>query len=188
MSWRRLFTLTVGALALSGCTLISTAAQPSVVQPTAVSAPLLSPTDPFYLYHHVEFANADLYFVSPTHQLEPVARLVSSSQHLLQVMTLLTMGPTSVEASQGFTSYLTRSVRVNQATIDHGIAIVDVNANFAELPPIQQRQSVLQMLETVLANGASRGLEITVNQVPFAVRLLTGDTTRVVTAADVTQL
>lgn len=189
-TFRRLGVLVVCALSLSGCTLVSTSSSPSLVNSNDVPLGLLDPTIPFTDFAQVHFVTREVYMVNRSQHVIPVGRLVTSPPNLAQVLHYVPLGPTATEQANGVTTQVPSTMVVNQANMpsDDGIALIDVSAVLSQLAPVARRLAVAQLLFTAQAMGASIGIEISINQTPFALQLANGTSVSVITPADLAYL
>jgi hypothetical protein len=185
---RRAGVVLASALALSGCTLVSTSSAPTLVDGNSVPLGLLSPTIPFTDYARVLFVSRDIYLVNKAQLVVPVSRLVTSPPSLFDVLHYVPVGPTVSEQLAGTTTQVPSALVVNQATILNGIALVDVSAQLAQIPPVARRIAVAQFLFTAVAMGATKGIELSINQTPFFLTLATGARVALVTPAELAYL
>jgi len=162
---------------------VATSSKPNIEKNVPFS--LLAPSIPFTNNTRVTFREVSIFFVNRHGVLAPVRRLLSSSDLLLQELVVMTQGPTAIEASEGFTTATPPSLRVNQAIISHGVALIALNQVLRELSPVAQQRVVYQILRTALAAGATRGIEISVNQIPYVYRRPGAVPTRLITLANV---
>lgn len=191
---RRLFVgaLTiVSALALSGCSLVSTSSAPNLVNPNDVPLGLLDPTIPFTDFAQVHFVTRVVYMVDHAQQLIPVDRLMTSPPSLTEVLHYVALGPTLAEQANGVTTQVPASLVVNEATPVSGlvgVVHIDVSSAIKQLAPAARRMAVAQFLFSAAAIGASNGIELSVNQTPYPLLLATGQLVTIITPADLTYL
>ena len=181
---RRVGAVMVAAMVLSGCTLVSTSSAPTIVNDNSVPLGLLSPTIPFTDYARVLFVKQDIYLVDKAEQLVPVTRLVTSPPSLFDVLHYVPVGPTLGEQAAGLTSQVPSTLVVNQATIHNRIALVDVTNLLAQIPPVARRIAVAQFLFTAVGMGATKGIELSINQTPFPLTLANGAKVLLITPAE----
>lgn len=189
-SLRRLGALVVCALSLSGCTLVSTSSSPTLVNSNDVPLGLLDPTIPFTDFAQVHFVTREIYMVNRSRRVAPVGRLVASPPTLAEVLHYVPLGPTGTEQANGVTTQVPSTMVVNQANMPNGdgIALVDVSAGLKQLPPAARRLAVAQLLFTAVDMGATKGIEISINQTPFALQLANGVSVSLVTPAELSYL
>ena len=174
----------LGAMALGGCTLISTTSQPEIVASANVPLGLLNPTIPFTVDAQVRFVSRDVYLINPLGQLDPMPRLMTSPASVFAALHYLFVGPSVQEQSRGITSALPATLVLNQATVQGGVALVDVSSDLRSLSAPEQRLAVAQMLYTARSFGAARGIRVSIDQVPFSLRLSDGRRVTLVRASD----
>jgi hypothetical protein len=189
-SVRRLGILLLCALSLSGCTLVSTSPSPTLVNPNDVPLGLLDPTIPFTDFAQVRFVTREIYMVNRSQRVIPVGRLVTSPPTLAEVLHYVPLGPTATEQANRITTQIPSTMVINQANIpdDNGIALIDVSAVLKQIPPAARRLAVAQLLFTAEAMGATTGIEISINQTPFALQLANGQYVSLITPADLAYL
>ena len=167
MKWTRVLAGAVAGVALSGCTLIPATDSPHLIAKRSVPFGLTSATIPYSNEVRVTYSNHLIYLVGARHHLRPVVRLLPSPATLLEVLTVMALGPTASESEHGFTTATPPSVRVNQATIKRGVASIDLNQVLEELSPSEQRAMVAQFVFSALESGAVNGITITMYQEPY---------------------
>jgi hypothetical protein len=185
---RRLAVLFVSAAALSGCTLVSTSSSPTLVNSNDVPLGLLQPTIPFTDFARVLFVTRDIYMVDAAQLVIPVSQIVTSPPNLLEVLHYIPLGPTSSEQRTGVTTQVPLNLVVNLATIHDGVALVDVSSALTQIPPVGRRIAVAQFLFTAVAMGATKGIEISIDQTPFSLELANGTRVSLITPADLAYL
>lgn len=187
---RRLGVLFASALALSGCTLVSTSSSPTLVGSNDVPLGLLDPTIPFTDYARVLWVTRDVYMVNRAQKVMPVKRLMTSPPTLPEVLYYFVLGPTVNEQSQGITTQVpdAHAMVVNSARIRNGVAHVDVSYDLNKIPPVGRRIAVAQFLFTAEAMGAAKGIEISVNQTPFSLQLANGKSVTLITPPELAYL
>lgn len=186
----RLGMLFASALALSGCTLVSTSSSPTLVGSNDVPLGLLEPTIPFTDYARVLWVTRDVYMVNRAQKVMPVKRLMTSPPTLPEVLYYFVLGPTVNEQSQGITTQVpdAHAMVVNSARIRNGVAHVDVSYDLNKIPPVGRRIAVAQFLFTAEAMGAAKGIEISVNQTPFSLQLANGKSVTLITPPELAYL
>lgn len=181
----------VSALALSGCTLVSTSSSPALVSPNDVPLGLLDPTIPFTDFAQVHFVTRVVYMVDHAQQLIPVDRLMTSPPSLTEVLHYVVLGPTLAEGANGVTTQVPPNLVINEVTPVNGlvgVAHVDVSSEIKQIAPDARRMAVAQILFSAVANGATNGIEISVDQTPYSLQLASGQSVSIVTPADLTYL
>lgn len=181
MKWRVTFLALVGALALSGCTLVSPNAAPEHITP---GFSLLSPTIPNTNHARVRFITQPVYIVDAAGRLAPSSRIVPTPPALATVIEQLLLGPTSIEKSAGYSSALPKSLVVVSAKVHAHVAVINFATSLTTLPEKQRLLAVGQLVLTAYAVGASRGLEIRVAGVAQTLLLPNGQHTTLATPAD----
>ena len=187
---RRLGVLFASALALSGCTLVSTSSSPTLVGSNDVPLGLLEPTIPFTDYARVLWVTRDVYMVNRAQKVMPVKRLMTSPPTLPEVLYYFVLGPTVNEQSQGITTQVpdAHAMVVNSARIRNGVAHVDVSYDLNKIPPVGRRIAVAQFLFTAEAMGAAKGIEISINQTPFSLQLANRKSVTLITPPELAYL
>jgi hypothetical protein len=185
---RRLAVLFVSAAALSGCTLVSTSSSPTLINSNDVPLGLLQLTIPFTDRARVLFVTRDIYMVDAAQLVIPVSQIVTSPPNLLEVLHYIPLGPTSSEQHQGVTTQVPLNLVVNLATIQNGVALVDVSSALTQIPPVGRRIAVAQFLFTAVAMGATKGIEISIDQTPFSLTLANGTRASLITPSDLAYL
>ena len=187
---RRIFILTLSAISMGGCTLVSTSKSPTIIDSNNVPLGLLDPTLPFTDFAQVHFVTRPIYLVDRSQHVVPVSRLVTSPPTLAEVMHFVPLGPTVAEQGRGVTTQIPSNLVVNQANIPspNGVALIDVSPELRHLPPAALRLAVAQLLFTAVAMGAHRGIEISIDQTPFVLHLASGATVSLVTPHELAYL
>ncbi|MGH3731863.1 MAG: GerMN domain-containing protein [Acidimicrobiales bacterium] len=193
MKYRAALLALVGALALSGCTLVAPNAAPIRIAPKVVPFGLLNRTIPGTNHARVRFITQAVYIVDATGHLAPSSRIVPAPPALATVIEQLLLGPTHIEKSSGYTSALPKTLVVISANIVGTTAIINFATPLTALPPKQQLLAEGQLVLTAYVVGASRqvairGLEIRVAGVTQNVLLPSGKQATLVTADDVRSL
>ncbi|MGH9019753.1 MAG: GerMN domain-containing protein [Acidimicrobiales bacterium] len=184
MRWRAL-ALIGAALALSGCTLVTTGSTPAVVQRSDVPFGLLKATIPGTNGGRVRFVTQPIYVVDATgHHLAPTSRIVPSPPTLDSVLHELILGPTAIEASAGYTSAVPKDLVILQATLKHGVAVVALAKPLSSLSRTTEVLALGQLVFTARAVGAVNGVQVTVAGIPEKLLLPSGATTVTATGAD----
>jgi hypothetical protein len=184
MKYRVVLLFLVGALALSGCTLVEPNSAPLRVKTVPFS--LLSPTIPGTNHARVRFITQPVYIVDAAGDLAPSSRIVPEPPALATVIEQLLLGPTNIEKAAGFTSALPKSLVVISARIgaSTGVGIINFATSLNKLAPKQQLLAIGQLVLTAYVVGAKRGLEIRVAGVPQNVLLPNGKHATLVTPGD----
>ncbi len=181
---RILGALALGAVLLSGCTLVPTAAHPVVVARGAVPFGLLGKTIPGTNNGRVQFITQPVYIVDATGHLAPSSRIVPSPPTLDSVLHELILGPTTIESSTGYTSSLPKDLVILQATIKNGVGFIDLTTPLSTLPRAQEILAIGQLVFTARDVGATNGLEILVAGVAQGLLLPNGKKARRVSEKD----
>ena len=176
--------LILASVLLSSCTLVPTSKAPSRINPALVPLGLLSKTIPGTASGHVIFITQPVYIVDATGHLAPSSRIVPSPPTLSSVLRELILGPTDIEVATGYTSALPNNLVVTQATIDHGVGIIDLTRSLATIPRQQLILAVGQLTLTAFGVGAIHGIRITVDGVPEKLPLPNGTTSTLITVND----
>jgi hypothetical protein len=180
--------LTLGAVALSSCTLVPTASHPANISPNHVPFGLLGKTIPGTNNGRIRFKTQPVYIVDVTGHLSPSSRIVPSPPVLASVLRQLVLGPTKFESSAGYTSALPRSLVILSASIKDGIGYIDLASSLSKLSRSREVLAVGQLVLTAHNVGASRGIEITVGGSAVLAPLPNGRQRTLVTPADVQSL
>jgi hypothetical protein len=144
----------VGALALSGCTLVAPNASPVRIAPKDVQFGLLNKTIPDTNGVRVRFVTQTVYIVDASGQLAPSSRIVPKPP------ALATVGPSRIEKLVGYSSALPKSLVVVSAEV-HGVtAYLNFATPLSKLPTRQQLLAVGQLVLTASVVGATRGTPI----------------------------
>jgi hypothetical protein len=182
MKCRVVLVCLVGALALSGCTLVAPNSAPVRVRTVPFS--LLSPTIPGTNHVRVRFITQPVYIVDAAGDLASSSRIVPEPPALATVIEQLLLGPTPIEKSVGFTSALPKSLIVVSAKIVRHIGVIDFATSLNALPPKQRLLAIGQLVLTAYVVGAKRGLELRVAGVTENVLLPNGKHATLVTPSD----
>ena len=159
---RVLCSLVVGALLLSGCTLVPTSNNPVVIERSSVGYQLFSKTIPGTINGRVQFVTQPVYVVDATGHLTATSRIVPSPPTLDSILHELVIGPTTIESFAGYTSALPKDLVILQATIKNGVGYVDLTRPLSTLSRSQEVLALGQMVFTARSVGAIGGLEILV--------------------------
>lgn len=185
---RRLFAVAGCALLLSGCTLVSTSSAPTQIAVGDVPLGLLEPTIPFTDYAQVRWVKHDIYLLDRTGHVIAVPRLMTAPPSLFAVLYYETQGPDPVEMADGITTQVPTTMVVNQATVQDEIALIDVSKALSQLAPQAQRTAVGQLVFAAASMGASQGIRISIDQIPYSLKLASGVSVSLITPADVAYL
>lgn len=162
---RRLLALggvALGALALSGCTLVPTASSPERIARHQIPFGLLSKTIPGTNNGRVRFITQPVYIVDATGHLAPSSRIVPSPPVLATVLRQLIVGPTQIESFAGYSSALPTNLVLLSASIKNGLGYIDLATPLSHLSRSDQILAVGQLVLTAHDAGAARGIVITV--------------------------
>lgn len=184
MKIRVVLLFVVGALVLSGCTLVAPNSAPIRVKTVPFS--LLSPTIPGTNHARVRFITQPVYIVDAAGDLAPSSRIVPEPPALATVVEQLLLGPTNIEKAAGFTSALPKSLVVISAKIgaSTGVGVINFATSLNKLAPKQELLAIGQLVLTAYVVGAKRGLEIRVAGVTQNVLLPNGKHATLVTPGD----
>jgi hypothetical protein len=184
-TWRRLLVILGCSLCLSGCNLVSTSSSPTVIGVGDVPLGLLEPTIPFTDYAQVRWVQHSIFLLDRSGHLVEVSRLMTAPPSLFAVLYYETQGPDPVEMAAGITTQVPTTMTVNQATIHDGVALIDVSKALSQLSLDAQRIAVGQLVFAAASMGATQGVRISINQVPYSLKLASGATVSLITTADV---
>ncbi len=176
--------LAIASVLLSSCTLVPTSKAPSRINPGLVPLGLLGRTIPGTGNGHVIFITQPVYIVDATGHLAPSSRIVPSPPTLSSVLRELILGPTDIEVGTGYTSALPSNLVVTQATVVHGVGVIDLTRSLSTIPYRQLILAVGQLTLTAFGVGATHGIRVTVNGVPERLPLPNGTSSELVTAND----
>jgi hypothetical protein len=185
---RGILLVLVGALLLSGCTLISTSNAPSVVPKGKVGFSLNKPTIPGTDNARVRFDTLPIYFIDATGHLTPSSRLVASPLTLSSVIDELLVGPTKIERFAGYSTDVPKNFVLVSATLKGKLGIVDVATPLTVLSHENQILALGQLVLTAYDAGVTEGIEITVAGTPALSLLPNGTRQLVATRADFVSL
>ena len=152
----------VGAVLLSGCSLVPTTSSPQKVNKKNVPFGLLGRTIPGTKNGRVVFKTQPVYIVDVSGHLSASSRIVPSPPVLASVLRQLILGPTRLEAKLGYTSALPKNLVLLSASLKAGIGYVDLASSLAKMSRAQEVLAVGQLVLTAHDVGATRGLEISV--------------------------
>ena len=185
---RVLIGVTLGALALSGCSLVPTTSALVSIQHNKVPFGLLHKTIPGTNHARVRFITQPVYIVDATGHLALLSRIVPSPPVLASVLRELILGPTAIETSAGYSMALPKNLVVLQATVKNNIGFIDLAVSLSTLPHAQQILAIGQLVLTSYEVGATRGIEISVAGVAQKSALPNGSTSLLVTDKDYSSL
>jgi Sporulation and spore germination len=186
---RILLGLFVGALALSGCTLVSTTSSPQTIAPKNVPFCLRCKTIPGTNNGSVRFISQPVYIVDASGHLAPTSRIVPAPPVLESVLRQLIIGPTKIETFAGYTSALPKNLIILSASFRGDVGYVDLATTLSKLPRGQEVLAIGQMVLTARDVGvtlgvAVKGVEITVAGVLQDLPIPGGHEEHLVTPAD----
>jgi hypothetical protein len=181
-SLRVVLVLFLGAVVLSGCTLIPTAKKPVFIPRKSVGLQLLSPTIPGTNGGRVRFVTKTVYFVDATGHLAPSSRIVTAPLQFPSLLDQLIVGPTKIESFAGYASDLPSSLIILQATIKAKIGYIDISESLASLGRAKEVLAIGQLVFTAYYAGATSGIEISVAGVTQQSPLPTRKIVKLVTA------
>ncbi|MEO9181626.1 MAG: GerMN domain-containing protein [Acidimicrobiales bacterium] len=161
-SSRVLLGLVVGAVLLSGCSLVPTTSKPQKVNDKNVPFGLLGKTIPGTNKGRVVFKTQPVYIVDATGHLASLSRIVPSPPVLASVLRQLILGPTRLESKLGYTSALPKNLVLLSASLKSGIGYIDLASSLDKLSRTKEVLAVGQFVLTAHDVGATRGLEISV--------------------------
>ena len=176
--------LLLGALVLSGCTLVTPNSAPIRIPNKNVPFSLLSPTIPGTNHARVRFITQPVYIVDASGHLAPSSRIVPSPPALATVVEQLLLGPTQIETSAGYTSALPKSLVVISANVVNNTGYINFATSLSSLPRSQQLLAVGQLVLTADDVDATKGLEIRVAGTPQELLLPNGKHTMLATPSD----
>lgn len=158
---RTVLGLALGALVLSGCTLVPTSNAPEQIAPPKAFG-LLNPTIPGTNHGRVRFITQPIYIVDVTGDLAPSSRIVPAPPVLATVLRQLINGPTRIERFAGYTSALPKDLVLLSAVLKGEVGYIDLATPLTTLPPRLEKLAVGQLALTAHDAGAARGIEIIV--------------------------
>lgn len=159
---RSLGWLVLGAVVLSGCTLISTSVKPVPIPASQGLAGLLDRTIPGTSNGRVRFITQPIYIVDATGHLSTASRIVTAPASLTSVLDQLIVGPTKIEKFSGYASDLPSNLLVLQAAVKDKVAYIDISESLAKLPRPKEILAIGQLVFTAYYAGAKDGIEISV--------------------------
>ncbi len=181
---RAIVSIALGALALSGCSLVSTTSSPSLIPRDQIPFSLLGRTIPGTNNGRVRFITQPVYIVDASGHLAPSSRIVPSPPVLATVLRQLFVGPTQIETFAGYTSALPSNLVLLSASIKNGVGFVDLATKLSRLHRSKEILAVGQLVLTARDAGATNGLEITVDGRVQRSLLPNGTRTETITAND----
>ena len=152
----------LGALLLSGCSLVPTATAPTLIARHHFPLGLLGKTIPGTNNGRVRFITQPVYIVDATGHLAPSSRIVPSPPVLATVLRQLIIGPTQIESFAGYTSALPKNLVLLSASIKGGIGYIDLASALTTLGRSKEVLAVGQLVLTARDAGAPLGIQITV--------------------------
>jgi len=161
-SLRRLAVLGLGAVLLSGCSLIPTSSKPVIIPSSQVELNLLNRTIPGTNQGRVRFITQAVYFEDATGHLAPSSRIVTAPAKLTSVLDQLIVGPTRIESSAGYASNLPNNLIVLQATVRNKVGYIDISKSLSALGRAKKALAIGQLVFTAYYAGATDGIEISV--------------------------
>ena len=185
---RALALIMLGAVMLSGCTLVATNATPVRIAVSQDPYGLFNQTIPGTNNARVRFITQPVYLVDATGHLVTASRIVPSPPTLVTVIGQLLLGPTAIETSAGYTSALPRDMVLVSAKVQNQIGYFNFATPLSSLPHAQQLLAVGQLVLTAFAVGATRGIVVKVAGVTQHLLTPTGARVTLVTQSDVQRL
>ncbi|MGD0852282.1 MAG: GerMN domain-containing protein [Acidimicrobiales bacterium] len=155
---RVLLGLLLGAVALSGCSLIPTATSPQAIK--KVPFCLLCKTIPGTHNVRVRFISQPVFIVDVTGHLSSSSRIVPAPPVLESVLRQLIIGPTKIESFAGYTSALPKNLVLLSASFRSGIAYIDLASTLSHLPRSQEILAVGQLVLTAKDVGITLGIQL----------------------------
>ena len=159
---RTLGTLLLGSLILSSCSLVPTTSSPTLVNPHRVPFGLLNETIPGTTNGRVRFITQPVYIVDATGHLTPSSRIVPVPPTLASVLRELIIGPTTIEASTGYSSALPSDLVVVGASVRRHVGYINLAQPLARLARHEEILAIGQLVLTSYSVGATNGIEISV--------------------------
>jgi hypothetical protein len=181
---RLLVLVVLGALVLSGCTLVSPNAKPVNIAKSRVRFELLSPTIPGTNGAHVRFNTQPVYIVDATGDLSPSSRIVPTPAILSTVIQQLLLGPSTIERSVGDSSALPKNLVLVSASIHHQVGYLNFATSLRSLPRAKQLLAIGQLVLTADRVGAIDGIVIKVAGVIQSLPTPSGQLVSLVTPQD----
>jgi hypothetical protein len=163
---RILLGLLLGAVALSGCTLIPTASSPQPIKKVPLC--LLCKTIPGTHNERVRFISQPVFIVDVTGHLSSSSRIVPAPPVLESVLRQLIIGPTKIESFAGYTSALPKSLVLLSASFRSGVAYIDLASTLSQLPRSQEILAVGQLVLTAKDVGITLGIQLKGIQITVA--------------------
>jgi hypothetical protein len=174
----------LGALVLSGCTLVPTSSNPSMVRRGQVPFGLLDRTIPGTNNGRVRFITQPVYIIDASGHLAPSSRIVPAPAQLGSVLRELIIGPTDIETAAGYSSSLPKGLVILDATIKGEIGTINLARSLSTLSRQDQIKAIGQLVYTSNDVGASKGLIITVAGVAQLLPRPKGGNVKIATEAD----
>jgi hypothetical protein len=157
---RVVFFIVLGALVLSGCTLVAADNAPVLIPKSHVKFELLNPTIPGTNKARVRFITQPVYIVDATGQLAPSSRIVPTPPALATVLQQLLLGPTTIERLVGDSSALPQNLVLVSAEFHDGIGYLNFATPLTSLSPANQLLAVGQLVFTSAAVGATKNIQV----------------------------
>ncbi len=157
---RALLALSLGALALAGCSLVPTASSPQLIGPKHVPFGLLGKTIPGTNNGRVRFISLPVYIVDATGHLSPLSRIVPAPPVLESVLRQLIIGPTKFESFAGYTSALPKNLNILSASFRGGIGYIDLATTLSKMARSQEVLAIGQLVLTTRDVGVTLGIEV----------------------------
>jgi Sporulation and spore germination len=176
--------LMLGAVMLSGCTLVATNATPVRIAVGQDPYQLFNQTIPGTNNARVRFITQPVYMVDATGHLTPSSRIVPSPPSLATVIGQLLLGPTAIETSAGYTSALPTDLVLISANVRSQVGYFNFATPLSSLPRKQQLLAVGQLVLTAYDVGATIGIVIKVAGVTQHLLTPSGTRATLVTKGD----
>ncbi len=142
--------LAVAAVA-AGCA-IPTQGSPNTIAPSKVPFNLLDPHLPTTTTTQPKPSSlvpVRVFFVNPSNQLQPEARVVAAPAPLTSILTAMLAGPTSAEAAGGVFTAIPSDVAVLSTATQGGVVTVNMNTTFGEITGNNIELAVAQIVATI---------------------------------------
>ncbi len=178
----------LGAVLLSGCTLVPTAPTPDLIAHRQIPFGLLNKTIPGTNNGRVRFITQPVYIVDATGHLAPSSRIVPAPPVLATVLRQLILGPTQIETFAGYTSALPAGLVLLSASIKGDVGYVDLATPLSKLSRSQEVLALGQLVLTAYDAGAVKGIEITAAGRVQRSLLPNGTRTPLITTSDYSSL
>jgi hypothetical protein len=185
---RALALIVLGAVVLSGCTLVATNATPVRIAVGQDPYGLFDQTIPGTNHARVRFITQPVYIVDATGHLAPSSRIVPSPPTLATVIGQLLLGPTAIETTAGYTSALPTNLVMISANVRNQVGYFNFATPLRSLPRAQQLLAVGQLVLTTFAVGATRGIVVKIAGVTQHLLIPNGARATLVTKGDVQRL